>query len=602
MSIVREPGWQERPGMGVDALMLAAVVLLGASVIFALGLVADRPITFPDETVYGDLARNLAAGRGFEVSGLPFSPWTYGPIYPVLLALLFWIAPTTHEAYIAARALNSLMFASAAVPIWLIARRLLTRRAALVVAASGVAVPASVYSTKLLTESLAYPVVLWVVLAVLGVLAQPRRHRQLLLLALLVVVPLARFELIALFPAALVACLICIPGTLKGRLICLRPLLAGGLITGICIATLLAVARTSGWAIESHGLSAGHTSIPRFGATFAGMIGALDLYAGIVPFGLLVSLLIGLRSTSSSRAWAHGETGALAIITGLIAITLAVIASLYLSGLPGNYRAVTPFDRYLFYVVPLLLIIFARWIEHGAPRSPDMRFVVPIAGALPVVVGATQVHGEGLVATVSGLSLLPWVLVRAILTGPWWLGLLALYCCLCAWLGMKARVEKRWFVKSALLLSVVTLCAFGYAALGSAHARATTPPGGWLDARTEGEVVAVWVTRPTPRESFALWEVNAMNRNLSRVYYVRHADKFGPETKVDEGSRGQLLDHGEPILARYALTSLRTPVLGRLIAQDSGLALYRVRAPLRIIPITASSVERTSTLVSNPAR
>jgi hypothetical protein len=60
--------------------------------------------------------------------------------------------------------------------------------------------------------------------------------------------------------------------------------------------------------------------------------------------------------------------------------------------------------------------------------------------------------------------------------------------------------------------------------------------------------------------------VNAMNRNLSRVYYVGHADKFGPETKVDEGSRGQLLDHGEPILARYALTSLRTPVLGRLIA------------------------------------
>ena len=104
--------------------------------------------------IYGDSARNLAAGHGLEVAGAPLSVWTYGPLYLLLIAPIYRVAPSLHTAYLAARGLNCLFFASAAVPIYLFARRFVTKRSALIVAAGGIALPSSVYTTKLQTESL----------------------------------------------------------------------------------------------------------------------------------------------------------------------------------------------------------------------------------------------------------------------------------------------------------------------------------------------------------------------------------------------------------------------------------------------------------------
>ncbi len=212
-----------------------------------------------------------------------------------------------------------------------------------------------------------------------------------------------------------------------------------------------------------------------------------------------------------------------------------------------------------------------------------MRWVAPTAAALPLIVAATAVHGQGLVATSNALSFMPWMFFRALVAGPWWLFTLAAYCCLCAGLAMKGGLGRRWLVRPVTgALAVVTLCAFAYVSLGSWNARTRTPPTGWLDARTEADVIGVWVNRPTDRQAFALWEIDTMNRNLTRVHYVKQPDNLGPQTKLTEGSDGRLLDHGKPMSPRYVLTSWRTPVVGRLVALRSGLALYEVRPPLRL--------------------
>jgi energy-coupling factor transporter transmembrane protein EcfT len=212
-----------------------------------------------------------------------------------------------------------------------------------------------------------------------------------------------------------------------------------------------------------------------------------------------------------------------------------------------------------------------------------MRWVAPLAAALPLIVAATQVHGKGLIATSNALSFMPWMFVRALVTGPWWLVVLAGYCCLCTLLAVRARVRTRWLVRwVASAIAVITFFGFAYVSFGSWHARAHTSPSGWLDARTDSDVIAVWVKRPTSGQAFALWELYAMNRNLARVYFVRQPDILGPATKLAQGSGGRLLDRGEPISPRYALTSYRTPLVGTLIARSSGLALYRVQPPLRL--------------------
>jgi hypothetical protein len=64
-------------------LALPAIVLFGGA-IYALGLLAARPITFPDEAVYAELARHLGANGMFQVAGASFPALTFGPLYAVL--------------------------------------------------------------------------------------------------------------------------------------------------------------------------------------------------------------------------------------------------------------------------------------------------------------------------------------------------------------------------------------------------------------------------------------------------------------------------------------------------------------------------------------
>src|SRR5258706_15515855 len=91
-------------------LALPAIVFVGAAAIYAVGLFADRPITFPDEAVYADLARHLGAHGTFKVAGSSFPALTFGPLYAVLLAPIFRFAPSAHAAYLGARGLNALLF------------------------------------------------------------------------------------------------------------------------------------------------------------------------------------------------------------------------------------------------------------------------------------------------------------------------------------------------------------------------------------------------------------------------------------------------------------------------------------------------------------
>ena len=180
----------------------------GAAILFTIGLAAGRPITFPDEVIYGDSARNLAAGHGLEVAGTPLSVWTYGPLYLLFVAPIYRLAPSLHTAYLAARGLNCLLFASAAIPIYRIARRFVTKRSSLIVATGGIALPSSVYTTKLQTESLSYPVTMWVALEFCRCW-RCRPHGANSCSGLLAAVPFTRFELIALAPASLATCLLC---------------------------------------------------------------------------------------------------------------------------------------------------------------------------------------------------------------------------------------------------------------------------------------------------------------------------------------------------------------------------------------------------------
>jgi hypothetical protein len=99
------------------------------------------------------------------------------------------------------RLLNSIAFASTAIPVYKIARRLAVRPAwAALAAALSIATPWVVVTTGFLTENVAYPAFAWAVWAIFRTASAPRWWRDVLALVLLVVAGAARSGLLILVP------------------------------------------------------------------------------------------------------------------------------------------------------------------------------------------------------------------------------------------------------------------------------------------------------------------------------------------------------------------------------------------------------------------
>jgi len=395
---------RERPRVGTAAA-LTAIVAGGGAVLTALGLLMSVPNTFADEVIYAELARNLGTSGTFEILGSPFPALTYGPAYVALLAPVFRFAGTAREAYMLTRGLNAFLFASATIPTFLIAARVVSRRSAYVVAAAAIALPASIFTTKIMTESLAYVVVLWTVLAALRVCARPSRTRQATLLVCLVAAPAVRFQLIVLAPAVCAACVIAMDGSIRARARALSSLFVGtGTILAFSAVALHLTADAGGGA-GTHGLAAGGFSIRRFAVFLLGSIGALDLYTGVLPFAAFLVLAVAVRRRA---AWLPARARPLVAVTGAVALATLATGSAYLATVPATARPPVPTDRYAFYVVPLLLIAFAVWIE-GATRDPHgIRWIAIGACAMPLAAAGVGIESDPH-GTVNGLAFLPWI-------------------------------------------------------------------------------------------------------------------------------------------------------------------------------------------------
>ena len=91
------------------------------------------------------------------------------------------------DAYGAVRFINSLLMSLAAVPTYLLARRLAGRALSLACAALAVAIPSLGYTTTVMTENAFYPLcVVWLLLLVLA-LERPTAARQAAMLGVLAI-------------------------------------------------------------------------------------------------------------------------------------------------------------------------------------------------------------------------------------------------------------------------------------------------------------------------------------------------------------------------------------------------------------------------------
>ena len=156
-----------------------------------LSLGADGPRVHPDEVRYLIAASSLVEGEGLTLRGQDYG---FGPLLPLVLAAILRVAGSVDAAYDWFKAANALFFALTAVPVYLLARRLVSQWWAVVAAALAVAIPSSISVVTVMTESLSYLTTMWALYAIALALERPSVLRQLAVLGTVAAAVLTRTQ------------------------------------------------------------------------------------------------------------------------------------------------------------------------------------------------------------------------------------------------------------------------------------------------------------------------------------------------------------------------------------------------------------------------
>ena len=556
-----------------------AVIVTGSIVFRAwLGSRMPAPFIFTDELHYQESARSLAAGGGFAVRDEPFG--IVSVLYPLLLSPAYVLFDSLPDAYSAARTINAVLMSVAAIPAYLIARRLLPTGLSLLAALLAVALPSLAYTGTLMSENAFYPAFLLAAWALLRALDEPTLGRQAVLLAACGTVTLVRVQGLTVVLAALTAPLVL---WLTAR----RPLrpwvpsyavVAGGgflvlaaqLARGASLSSLFGAYQVVGE--ESYDVG----EVVKF---VFWHVAELDLYLGVIPFAAFLLLAARLRS-SEPRVQAF-----VAATIALTAWTIVVVAA-FASRFAGAIV-----ERNVFVVAPLLLVALLVWIDRGLPRPRAVAVAVAgVAAVLPALIPYERFLQ--LKVRSDTLMLVPlWNVQDGI--GLDRLEEFALVAGIAA-AALVVLVPRRY----ALALPAVVLALYAVsvqpiaagphgmerAAAGALFEGIRVPHRDWIDgAVPEGaSVAALWTGRT---HHFTVNEVEFFNRSIGPVYTLGGPMPGGlPETivHVAEGTGLIVQPNGRVVEAEYAYTDGSVALDGEPLASDPavGLTLYRTNGPL----------------------
>jgi len=177
---------------------LTALVVDSTLIRFGFSRRMVAPWIMVDELVYSELAKSFAATGHFMVRDVPSG--SYGFVYPVLISPAYRLFGDVTTVYTAIKAINSLLISLTAVPVYLLARRVLAPGLSFVAAALALAIPSTLYAGTVMTENAFYPVFMWAALALVLVLERPTVWRQVALLAVFALAFATRAQAVALVP------------------------------------------------------------------------------------------------------------------------------------------------------------------------------------------------------------------------------------------------------------------------------------------------------------------------------------------------------------------------------------------------------------------
>ena len=565
----------------VPAWAWLAVIVAGSFVLRAtLSRHMLAPFIMTDELIYSELGRSIAASGSFEIRDTPITG--YGVLYPVLIAPAYALFDSLTDAYAAVKVVNSLAMSLAAVPTYLIARRVAGTALSLLAALLAVALPSLVYSATVMTENLYYPLALVVMWAALVALERPTWRNSALVGVALALALATRTQAVALGAGIVFAPVVL--GIIEGsRLTRVRAswrlyslfggaaviVLAGQALRGQSVSGLLGAYGVVG--DRSYGV----VTVLRYWLWHAE---ELTLYLGVVPVAATL-VLLGRSRGLPARLQAH-----LAVTVSFSVFTTLVVAA-FASEFANRVQ-----ERNTFAIAPLFLVALVAWVGIGAPRPwPSAAVFTALAVVLVVVFPYTRFIGEP--AKSDTLAILPiWSAFGHLLFGSIWLSVLLGALALSA---VFLLVPARW----AVLAPVAVLVWFGVvgssvwsgprgfvqAGAGALFQGIRGAPRDWIDtALPDGATAGIVWTGLADR--FTVNQNEFFNRAVGPVYYIGGPSPGNlPETGVSIDPEDGVLRRadGSPLTDRYLITDASVELDGRALARDVplGLTLWQVAGP-----------------------
>jgi hypothetical protein len=549
-----------RPRLGVRARSLpawafvAGLVALSSVVRAAAASTHSTPRYFPDEFLYSQLARSLAAGRGVRVLD---EPSRFPALLEPLVTAPVWLSGNPELAYRLTQALHAVAMSLAAVPVYLLARRLGLRGPGLwLPVLATVLSPDLLYVGYTTADAIGYALALGAVAAGVVALASSTARSQAAFLALTGLACFARIQYVALLAAFLLASVLAERGSLR-RAVARHRLVHAAVGAGLVGA-----------------LALGSGVLGRYGdvTSFAPSRAAA---AWLPQSAFLLALASGAAIVPGALAWLSRPRGAggaerrafARLATLLLGLLLAAAAVMAVETESERF-----FERYLMVALPVLALAFACWVEEERPRRR-----IAAGFAIVLLICAARVPVSSFTVA-TGTSDSPFLLGVRYLEGPLGVDGAGLTVALVAGVGCLTAV---WAALGraggSRVAGAVSLAVLASASLGAhledralsdrVSALTLAPARGWVDA-TGADDVLLLQTAGSPG-------ANAMTQVVWNAS-VRHGALLGDQAEPLDGAARRVA------IGRDGLLSLGGRTLtGPLLVATAGTRTELVGATRR---------------------
>jgi hypothetical protein len=303
------------------------------------------------------------------------------------------------------------------------------------------------------------------------------------------------------------------------------------------------------------------------------------------------------------------RAGAFALCFVTVNVVFLLVAGAF-SSLPYGYDRLH--DRYLFYVLPLWLVVLCVWLAEGLPR-PLVALLLGVVASivLPVVLPFGQLANEVGVDTVPG-SL--WVWVESHTAGPNPVsGFRLLLGFVLVLVIVAAALPRRvwWFAPAAVAIVLVPTSALAWDRMIGApedNVFAGALDRRWIDhhVAADARVAKLYLaTSACPTSTLtwhALFLTEFFNDTVHRAAYIGDSVADGIPIEHVNVVGGSVVDaSGRPFVADYVFTQPGIEVDGDEIARgtNAGLVLWRTAGPVRVTNAENNDDLRTSDCASS---